>query len=438
MIKPEPIIEFHPKLPELTGKQKAVLKLLVEAGRLIVPVYLEQEKQLEKGGNFYPKGVSQEEIEEAAKDDPEILSHFTVVEKIDGKLTATSYHVKYAKLLRPIANKLNEASKLTENKEFGKLLRLQANALIDGSYNKATIAWLKNKRPYILDISIGPIKHFSGQLLFGKASYQAWVGVLDKESSNEFNEYKNITLSIRRKNKLVAERIENYERVKTKVLDTVIFSGFMARTKFVGLHLPTDISVVEKYGAEAILFNQPNDVRLKEQILPIFNRFFPREFKQGFVLEDLRKGYLRAVGLHELAHNYLYYKHASKRLLELFPVIEELAATILGLRIAGRLLLKDVINNKQLESMIITFLCRSFYHKEVKSLPSHPLRNYAAGGTIFINFMLENGALKLSRGFAVPNFVKIFLSLQELLDILERLLSIGTYEEARMFVKKYT
>ena len=40
----EPLLEFNPKLPKLSKNEQAVLKLLVEAGRLIVPIYLEQEK----------------------------------------------------------------------------------------------------------------------------------------------------------------------------------------------------------------------------------------------------------------------------------------------------------------------------------------------------------------------------------------------------------
>src|SRR3989344_5889337 len=88
----EPLLEFNPKLPKLSKNEQAVLKLLVEAGRLTVPIFLEQEKQLEKDGNFYPKGVSRKEVGEAAKKNPEILSPFTVVEQIDGQLQATPYH----------------------------------------------------------------------------------------------------------------------------------------------------------------------------------------------------------------------------------------------------------------------------------------------------------------------------------------------------------
>ena len=56
-----PLIKFNPKLPELSKNEEAVLKLLIEAGELMAPLYREQEKQA--------KLISKEEIEEAAKSD---------------------------------------------------------------------------------------------------------------------------------------------------------------------------------------------------------------------------------------------------------------------------------------------------------------------------------------------------------------------------------
>ena len=63
--------------------------------------------------------------------------------------------------------------------------------------------------------------------------------------------------------------------------------------------------------------------------------------------------------------------------------------------------------------------------------------NYVLAGVIFVNFMLESGALKQAGGMAIPNFTKIFLSLHDLSNILERLLSAGTYKQTADFVKKY-
>lgn len=429
----KPLILFRPKLPKLSKNESKVLELLVGAGKLIVPIYQEQEKQIRQDDNFYPKGVSKEEIERIAEKNPDIFSSFTVVEEVNGRLAAIPYHVKYAKLLKPIADKLNEASRISENKTFARFLKIQAQALLDGSYEKAMAAYLK--MTYILDISIGPIEHFDNQLFFRKAPYQAWVGVVDAEGTKKLNYYRSIALSAKRKALIPEERIENFEKVKVKVDDLVLLSGLMAETPFVGINLPMNLKLVEKYGSKVTIFNQVNDLRMNEQIIPTFNKIFSIGFRQGFSSEDLRRGSLRYVALHELAHNYLYYKKAPD-LNELLPPIYELAATILGFRMGGSLLLKDIITNKQLESMIIAFMCRSYYLIE-KNKNNKTLRNYALGGTVFINFMLISGALKQHQGLTVTNYMKIFVSLQELFEILEVLLLRGKRKDAEVFFKKY-
>lgn len=425
----EPLIEFNPKLPKLSKNERAVLKLLVEAGKLIVPIYLEQEKQAQVK-------IDKEEFKKAARRDSSISSLYTVVEKINGKLIATPYHIKYAKFLKPIALKLEKAAKISENKEFARALKIQSKALMDGIYGQAIAAWIKVE-PYILDISIGPLDHLAGYISFGKASYQCWVGVLDTEGTKRLNNYKSITLSTIRKTLVPKEHIDNLDNVKVKTIDAILLSGLIARTKFVGLNLPTDVNLIAKYGSEVTIINQCNDLRLKEQIIPTFNKIFPRSFRQSFSKEDIRRGYLRTTALHELAHSLLCYKNSLKNLQDLFPSINELSAAVLGLRMAGPLLLKDRITEKQLESMIVTFTCRSFYLMERKEIDKS-LVNHALGGAIFINFMLESGALRWIDGFMVLNFTKMFVSLHELFSILEKLLSQGTREDSEIFIKKYS
>ncbi len=431
------LLQFNPKLPNLSKNEKAVLDLLIKAAELIAPIYKLQENQDFPGANFYPHDATKEELEKAAEKNPQILSPYTIVERKDRELVAVPYHIKYADLLKPVAIKLEEAANISENKEFKRVLRLRAEALLNGSYEEATIAWLSIK-PYILDISIGPDDYFDDQLLFVKHSYQAWVGILDAEGTERLNNYKSTILAARRQGLIPTERVNNYDQIKAKVLDTILFVGLMAKTKFPGLNYPIDVGIVEKYGSEITLFNQPNNLMVQEEVLPVFEKVFSKEFKEGYSLEDLRRGNLRFTAMHELAHSYLYYRHASERLEDLFRPIYELAANILGLRLAGSLLLKDRISSKQLESMIVALLSRSLHLVENKKRIDKSLAEYILGSRIFINFLIEAGALKTSNGMAVPNFMKIFVALQGLSHILERLLSAGSRDEAETFIKTYT
>src|SRR5437879_6553668 len=125
------LVNFNTKLSSLSSNERAVLRLLVSAAKLIAPIYLLQENNKFPGANFYPHGVSKKEIEKAAQKDPLILNPYTIVEKKDDKFVVIPYHIKYSKMLKPISDKLLQAAKITDNNEFAKRLEIQANALME-------------------------------------------------------------------------------------------------------------------------------------------------------------------------------------------------------------------------------------------------------------------------------------------------------------------
>lgn len=431
----KPIVTFLPKLPKLTKTEKAVLKLLIEAGKLVALVYEEQENHKFPGANFYPHDATKEEIEKAAKMDPAILSPYTVVERKDGKLIAVPYHEKYKNLLAPVAEKLNQAAKISQNRDFAQRLQVQAETLLSGNYEKATISWMTMK-PNILDMNIGPIERYDDKLFFVKTAYQAWVGVMDQKNTHKVNDYQKMILSAKRKVSMPSEKVDYYDKVQIRIDETLLFSGLIARTMFVGVNLPNDPNLMERYGSEITIFKQVNDYRFKNEILPAFEKNFSPDFKKLFTLKEIKDGSLYLIVLHELAHTYLRYRDTEKRLKDLFPIIDELAAYIMGIKVCGSLLLKDAVTTKQLEAIMLSFIARSFYlilHEK----ENHSKYHYVMGSIILINYLLESEAIKSSRGISWPNFMKMYFSFDELASILGRLLSWGTYSDAQAFIKKY-
>lgn len=429
------VITFNTNAAKINKNQREVLNLLVEAGKLIADIYNLQENINQPGANFYPRGVSKSEIREAANVDPEILSPYTVVEKKSGKLVAIPYHIKYAQLLKPIADKLLKAATITENKDFARNLKIQAKALLDGSYDESTISWMAAK-PYILDLVIGPIERYDDRLFFTKTSYQAWVGIMDEATTKRVFKYKDVILSARRKVLMSSEKVDYYDKVQVRVDDVVLFSGLIARTQFVGVNLPNDPVLMEKHGSEVTIFKQVNKLRFDTEVFPTYNEIFSSDFKKQFSAEELEVGSLYLVVLHELAHTYIRYRNSEKNLDDLFPIIDELAAYVMGIKVCGSLLLKEILTDRQLESIIIAFLARSYsliLSRGEKGSKMH----YTIGGAIFINYLLESGALKESGGIHWPNFSKIFYSLDELSSILERMLYQGTRADAEDFINRY-
>src|SRR5947209_990527 len=116
------------------------------------------------GKNFYqPYGsfTSAKELEEYAAAHPEqkqaLYSPSTVVKKNGNGLTTVSYHVEYARWLKPAAESLRKAAALSDDPQFAKFLTARAEALLSDDYYASDIQWLDLKSPKI-DIIYAPYR----------------------------------------------------------------------------------------------------------------------------------------------------------------------------------------------------------------------------------------------------------------------------------------
>lgn len=430
------IKKFPAKTLQLSPSEKKVIKKLIEAAEAIPPICQEQVSRHSNGTNFYPHDATKAEILNAAKTNPDILSPYTMVERNGkGKLMVVPYHVKFKKHLQKIASLIREAAKITENKEFARRLDVQANSLLDGNYRTSDIYWLSMK-PYKINFVIGPIERYDDKLFFTKCTYQSWVGIMDDKLTADAIRFKDYIVSARRKVLVPSEKVDFLDKIQVRVDNTLIFSGLIARFMFTSSNLPNDVNLMEKHGSEITIFQPSFDIKFKQERHSIFRAIFESRFQQGYPLEVLRLASLRNSYLHEISHPLLRYRDAERRLKEYFPVFDEIAASIFGVKACGSLLLKDAISQKELEAIMVMFIALAFswwisYLKEASVV------HYAQGFAIAINFFLESGAIRESGGFSWPNFTKLFVSIDEISDALERILAIGTYDDAKKFVEKY-
>ncbi|HLA04068.1 MAG TPA: hypothetical protein VJ065_02445 [Patescibacteria group bacterium] len=431
-----PIVVFPIKNVGLSKSESKIVEKLVEAAKSIAPIYQKQENQKFPGANFYPHDATAEEILVAAKSNPEILSPYTIVERNKtGKLVSVPYHIKFKKDLEKTSSLLREAAKITENKEFARRLYLQADALTDGSYEISDMYWITMK-PYKIDIVIGPLDKLDDRLLFKKTSFEAWVGIIDEERTKKAKIIQQTIYDVRRKIFTLTEKADFLDKTQLRVDKTLIFSGLFARGMFTSNSLPVDPNLMEKYGIEITFFDTSLDIKFESQHYPIYKVIFESKFQKDYSKDLLREGSFRNVLLHEIGHSLLRYKDSERRLKELFPVIDELSATIYGIKSCGSLVLKGIMSEKELEAIMIMFICRAFTWW-IDSKKQKSVEPYAVGHAIALNHFLANGALKEAGGISWPNFNKMFLGIEELSDALEALISMGTYADAQQVIDKY-
>jgi len=429
------IKKFKIDTKELSQKEKVLFKKLISAAELTAPLYLKQKNNKRPGANFYPYDATKEEIERAARKNPAILSSYTFVERDKaGKLIAIPYHLKFKKELKPISELLEEAAGLSEDKDFSLYLRSRAKSLLDDNYKKSEIIWLKTK-PFKFSFIIGPIERYLDRLFFKKCAYQSWVGFLDEKKTKEAEKIKNAILTGRRKILSGSEKAE-ISKLGIQVDRTAIFSGLIADFMFTGTNLPNDVKLMEKYGSKLTIFESSLESKFKGDHLPIFKAVFDKKFQKSYSEEDLYKGSLRCILLHEISHSLIRYRDAEERLKDLFPVFDELYAYILGIKNCGILFLKGVMNQKELEAILIMHICRNFTWW-LDSIKNPDVKHYAIGAVIAQNFFLKEGAMREKGGISWPNFTKLFICINELSRLLEYYLAVGSYEEAKEFIGEY-
>lgn len=429
-------IKYPVNTTRLDKTEILVLDKLVEASEYLAEVY---RMQVDDSGlpKFFPKDASRSEIEKAAVSYPQILSPYTMVERNeDGKLVTVPYHIKFKEYLKKVAKKLEEAAHISNNKEFAKALRIQAASLLNGNYDKAQIAWLK-VRPYIIQINIGPQEPIEDELFFIKHSYQAFIGIAHVGYTERAKSFRDTSFAAKKRFP-DEQKLDYIQKSQIRADNLVLFAGVMAKFQFTATTLPNDIKIVEKYGSETTIFLQNVTSTFSKRHYPLFNKIFAPHFRQAFTKEDLERGYLYIVLMHEIGRILIRYRFAPDRLKDLYPAFGDLTFEAVGVKSCGSLLLKDMISQKEMESILVMFLTRIFdFYSETKDNPW--MKSYVLGNAVLLNSLISSGALTITKdGISWPNFTKMFIAMSNLADEMEKILAEGNYAQAERYLKKHS
>ncbi|MDA1337407.1 MAG: hypothetical protein O3C23_01440 [bacterium] len=432
----EAFLSFSDGHKNLSVKEEKLVQKLTEAAKIIAALYVKQKNSRYPGANFYPHDTTKEEIEKAAKKNPALLSPYTFVERKKGKLVAIPYHVKFKKEVGQIAKVLREAIPLTTDKRLKVYLRARAEDFLKDNYDKSNVFWLKTEQSKI-GIVIGPFDRYLDKLFFQKRAYMAWVGVLDKETTEEMAKFKDLILTSERIY-LPGSKRAKITKVNIRIEDTLFFSGLIADFVFVGNNLPSsaDIDLIKKHGTIFTLFKPTLAWRFDNWLLPIFRQVFTLETQRKYPVNELKQAFIKTSVLHESCHSLMRYEDAPERLQELFPYFDELFTDLLGIKGCGTLILKNALTERELELITIATICHSIYF--FTSLPLRPhLDPYATGAGMILDFLLKGEALvKRTNGFYLDPY-RALIAINQLTSIIEYYIALGNYQEAKEFLKKF-
>jgi hypothetical protein len=277
----------------LTGEEKQVVNLLIQAADLMNPIYLRQvsadnprvRDEIAKSGDkaaldrfdtfmgpwdevdedrpfygnaprpvnagFYPAGLTKEQFDDYLTKHPDqkeaLTNPYTVVKREGDKLVAVPYSVEYKQWLEPAAQKLEQAAAITTNPSLKKFLTLRAKAFRTDDYFESELAWMDLKDTPI-EMVIGPYETYTDTLYGAKTAYEAYVVLRNPKESAALDVYKG-HLREMEANLPEEEQYKNFKRG----FESPISVGDVIRTGGDSNH-----------GIQTVAFNLPNDEKVRE------------------------------------------------------------------------------------------------------------------------------------------------------------------------------
>lgn len=402
--------------------------------------------QKPKGASFYPEDMTKKEFEEFVNNLPEeeqkeFKSYLTVILREDGKLKAIPYSKYYESYLSKLAEIFQKASEFSESQSLQRFLKSRAESFLSNNYFQSDMDWMDISDTN-LEITIGPYETYEDGLLGLKASFEAFVGVVDEQESKK--------LKFVEENLVELDKILPYPKgfkgvqkgleSPIKVIDLIFSAGdTKAGIQTIAFNLPNDERVVAQKGSKKVMLKNVIEAKYDAILSPISNLLLEKEI-QPFVSKD---AFFNEILFHEVSHGLgpgIIYLSDGKQttvresLKDLYSFLEEAKADVSSL-----FLIDYLIQNKKLPSNLenespITYLASLF-----RSLRFGMEEAHGKGVLLQFNWLYENGAiLRSSEGRYILNLEKFKKELKSLLEEIILLQANGSYEGTLKLSLKYT
>src|SRR6266850_1685914 len=314
--------EVSANLAGLPAQEKAALAKIVEAARLMDPLYLRQVWSgnpplllelsqdatplgrarlhlfvLQKGpwssldhdapfipgvpfkpaeASFYPPGATKEEVEAWQKSLPpgerEVATGFftTIRRKPDGSLGWVPYSLEYQDLLGRAAQLLREASQLTQQPTLKRFLAARADAFLSNDYYDSDVAWMELDAS--IEPTIGPYEVYEDEWLNYKAAFEAFITVRDEVETNKLTRFGSELQEIEN-NLPIDPKYRNPKlgaMAPIRVVNTVFSAGDGNRgVQTAAFNLPNDERVIKEKGSKRVMLKNNQEAKFNVVLLPI-------------------------------------------------------------------------------------------------------------------------------------------------------------------------
>ena len=333
------VVDLTTDLSQLTEKQRQMLPLLMEAGKIMdncfwYEAYGPREKFLESlkkastrrfvkinygpwdrldgnapfvdgvgakplGANFYPADMTKAEFEAADLSGKDSL--YTFIRRDEsGKLKVVPYREQFKKQMQSAAKLLRQAAELAEDAGLQRYLVLRAEALLTDDYQPSDMAWL-DMHDNTIDVVIGPIENYEDKLYGYKTAHECFVLIKDKAWSARLAKYSKFlpdlqkTLPVPDKYKLEEPGTDT----ELNAYDVIYYAGDCnAGSKTIAINLPNDEQVQLKKGTRRLQLKNAMRAKFEKILIPIADELIADDQRNHVTFD----AFFSNTMFHEVAH----------------------------------------------------------------------------------------------------------------------------------------
>lgn len=396
-------------------------------------------------GSFYPDDMTKDEFNEwvrglTEEERQRATGFFYVIRRgADGKLKAVPYSEEYREFLAPAANLLREAAALTDNQTLKSFLTKRGDAFASNDYYASDVAWMELDAP--IDVTIGPYETYEDELFNYKAAFEAYVTLRDEAETAKLAKFSRYLQDIEN-NLPIAPRYRNPKigsAAPIRVVNEVFSSGEgNSGVQAAAFNLPNDERVIKEKGSKRVMLKNVQEAKFKQTLVPISKVVLdatgqPHVSFDAFFTHILAHELMHGLGPHNIQVDG---KETTVRLQlkELYSALEEAKADVTGLFALQYLINKGAVD-KQLERYLYTTYLASAF----RSVRFGVTEAHGKGVALQFNYLLDEGAIKYDEqaGTFSINSSRIKDAVRKLTHDIMTIQAEGSYDKARGMLDKY-
>ena len=395
--------------------------------------------------NFYPDDMTKDEFNSwlsslSETDKAKATGYFYVIRRdAGGKLKPVPYSEEYEQYLKPAAQLLNEAGRLTTNQTLKNFLFKRAVAFNTNDYYDSDVAWMDLDSP--IEVTMGPYETYEDELFGYKAAFEAYVTLRDDAETAKLKKFSSYLQEL--ENNLPID--PKYRNPKLgaaspiRVVNEVFSSGEgNSGVQTAAFNLPNDERVVKEKGSKRTMLKNVQDAKFNKTLIPISRVVLmpPDQAKlsfDSFFTHILTHELMHGLGPHNINVNGRS-TTVRLQLKELYSAIEEAKADVTGLWALQYLIDKGVVPKTMQRTLYTTYLASMFRSVRFGINEAH-----GRGVAMQFNYFTDEGAIKYNEQtgkFSVDE-AKIRDAVRKLTSELLTLEAEGSYDKARAILVKY-